>query len=207
MNLYTLGKAVTYLLVRIIFRIKHEGLENIPEGGGYILACNHQSYCDPPIAAHKVPMQVRYMAKEQLLKVPVLGFFIRRLGIIPVKRGDGDGSVIDTAIEVLRDGGILGIFPEGTRNRLEDGKMGRVRLGMVQIAGQTGADILPMAITYHKDVRFRKPVTVRYGELIPNGQLGIDLASRASLRQASKFVKYKIEALIDLPPPAQVKDK
>ena len=204
MNLYPFGKAVTYLLVRIIFRIKYEGLENIPQGGGYILACNHPSYFDPPTIAHKVPAQVRYLAKEELLRVPILGFFIRRLGIIPVRRGEGDRSTISTAIEVVNSGGVLGVFPEGTRNK--GGPTLRPRSGVAIIAGQTGADILPMAITYHKGVRLGGRVTVRYGELIPNEQLGVDTASPASMRRASKFIMDKIIALIDLPS-AQVRDK
>ena len=204
LNLYPFGKAVTYLLGRIIFRMRYEGLENIPQGGGYILACNHPSYFDPPIAAHKVQTQVRYMAKEQLLRVPILGFFIRRLGIIPVRRGESDNTAINTAIDVIRDGGILGVFPEGTRNK--GGPTLRPRSGVAIIAGKTGADVLPMAITYHKGVRFCGRVTVRYGKLIPNGRLGVDTASPASMRQASKLVMGKIIALMDLPP-AEVEGK
>ena len=198
MSLYSFGKAVTYLLVRAIFRIRYEGLENIPAGGGYILACNHPSYFDPPIVAHKVPVQVRYLAKAELLRVPILGFFIRRLGIIPVKRGENDNSAINKAVEVVRDGGVLGVFPEGTRNK--GGPTLRPRSGVAIIAGQTGADILPMAITYHKGVRLGGSVTVRYGRLIPNGEIGVDAASPASLRQASKFIMNEIIALMDPPP-------
>jgi len=201
MNLYPFGRAVTGVLVRIAFRIKFEGLENIPPAGGYILACNHRSNFDPLIIAQKVPVQVRYLAKMELLKNPVAGFIISRLGIIPVKRGEGDNSAIEKAGELVSSGGVLGVFPEGSRSK--DGVPLRPRSGVAVIAGQTGADILPMAITYGKGVRFGSAVTVRYGPLIPNAELGVDPGSPASLRQASKFVMEKIIGLMDTTFPAK----
>ncbi|MCL2857045.1 MAG: 1-acyl-sn-glycerol-3-phosphate acyltransferase [Oscillospiraceae bacterium] len=199
MNLYPLGRAATGLLVRIVFRIKHEGLENIPPDGGYILACNHRSNFDPLIIAQNIPVQVRYLAKMELLKNPVAGFIIRRLGIIPIKRGEGDNSAIETAGQIVKDGGVLGVFPEGSRSK--DGVPLRPRSGVAVIAGQTGADVLPMAITYRKGVRFGSTVTVRYGPMIPNSEIGVDTSSPASLRQASKFVMDKIISLMDPPDP------
>ena len=205
LNLFPICKAISYRLVRIIFRMKYEGLENIPEGGGYILACNHPSYFDPPIIAQKIPVQVRYLAKSELLRVPILGFFIRRLGIIPVRRGESDNSAIDAAVEVVREGGVLGVFPEGTRNK--GGPTLRPRSGIAVIAGQTGADVLPMSITYGKGVRFRGPVTVRYGPLIPNNEIGVDTASPKSVRSASKYIMEKIIALLDTPPTGRLPEK
>jgi len=198
MNLYPLGKASTGLLVRVAFRIKFEGTENIPPGGGYILACNHRSNFDPVIIAQKVPVQVYYLAKVELLKNPVAGFIISRLGIIPVKRGEGDNSAIEKAVEIVRGGGVLGVFPEGSRSK--DGVPLRPRSGAAVIASQTGADVLPMAVTYAKGVRFGGTVTVRYGQMIPNSDLGVAPGSPTSLRKASKFVMDKIVALMDPAP-------
>jgi len=201
MNLYPFCKFLSYLLVRVIFRMKYEGLENIPQEGGYILACNHRSNFDPPIISHKVSLQVRYLAKVELLQNPIAGFVMSRLGLIPVKRGEGDSRAIDKAVEVVKDGGVLGVFPEGSRSK--DGVPLRPRSGVALIAGQTGADILPMAITYPKGVRFLGPVIVRYGTLIPNEQLGVDLTSPTTMRKASKFIMDKIIALMEPPPPAK----
>ena len=198
MNLYPFGKAVTRLLTSIIFRIKYEGTENIPQGGGYILACNHPSNFDPVIISQPVSVQVRYLAKVELTRLPIAGPIISRLGIIPVTRGESDNTAINAAVEVIREGGVLGVFPEGRRNK--GGPTLRPRSGVAVIAGQTGADVLPMAITYSKGARLGSRITVRYGQMIPNGELGADPNSPASLRRASRFVMDRIIELMDPPP-------
>ena len=199
MNLYPFGKAVAGFFARLIFRIKYEGLENIPGGGGYILACNHPSNFDPIIIAQPIPVMVRYMAKVQLTRIPVAGWVIARLGIIPVMRGENDGGVaIGKAIEAVRQGSVLGVFPEGRRNLTD--KPLRPRSGVGLIAGQTGADVLPMAISYSNGRRPLSRITVRYGQMIPNTELGVDAASPATMRKASRLVMDNIIALMEPPP-------
>ena len=201
MNLYPFGRAISYPFVRFVFKMRYEGLEHIPQCGGYILACNHRSNFDPIILAHKIPLHVRYLAKAELVKNRFFGFIMKGLGIIPVKRGEGDTGALESAAEVIHSGGVLGMFPEGKRSK--DGVPLRPRSGTALIAGQTGADILPVAISYSKGVRFRGPVTVRFGPLIPNDQLGVSLESPATVRVASKLIMGNIISLMD-PTPGQL---
>ena len=200
MNLYPLVKVLTYPFVRCFFKMRYCGLEHIPQGGGYILACNHRSNYDPVLLVHKLPVQVHYLGKIELLKNRLIGFVMKSLGIIPIKRGEGDTDALDNAAELIQSGGVLGMFPEGKRSK--DGVPLRPRSGVSVIAAKTQADILPVAITYGKGVRFRSPVTVRYGQLIPHGQLGIDPDSPASIRTATKRIMGDIIALMDAPPAA-----
>ena len=209
MNIYPFGKAISYPLVHCAFKVRFEGLENIPQGGGYILACNHRSNFDPILLVQKVSIQVRYLAKAELVKNRFLGFIMRGLGIIPIKRGEGDSGAIESAVEVVKNDGVLGMFPEGKRSK--DGVPLRPRSGAALIAAQSGADILPVAISYGKGVRFRSPVTVRYGPVIPNEKLAVDLESPSTVRAASKLIMGEIISLMDplpgqLPTPEQGED-
>ncbi len=200
MNLYPFGKAVTHALVRILFKMRYEGLENIPKGGGYILASNHRSFFDPMFIAHKISPDIHFLAKEELVTPPVIGAVIRTLGVVPVRRGAGDTGALDEAARLIRGGGVLGIFPEGTRSR--DGMPLRPRSGLAIIAGKTRADILPCAVCFGRRLGFRQTVTVRYGPLIRNERLALGSGAPSSVKAASRMVMEEIVALAGAGQPA-----
>lgn len=195
MNLYPIGKVITYALMRLCFSVRYEGLEHIPSAGGYILASNHRSNFDPVLIAHKIPPQVHYLAKEELLRNAFIGTIIKSLGIIPIKRGSGDTTALDNAAQVIHDGGVLGMFPEGHRSK--DGKPLRPRSGIALIAGQTGAHILPCAVCYGEKLRFRTRVTIRYGALISHPELGVQLDAPSTIRGASRQIMDRIVGLLE----------
>lgn len=204
MNLYPFGKAVTFGAAHIAYNIRYEGLENIPKTGGYILACNHLYNIDPVVIAHKIPLPVHYLAKAELLSNAIGRAIIGSLCVVPIARGTGDTGALDQAVEVIKEGGVLGMFPEGTRSK--DGKPQRPRTGISLIAGQSGADILPVGITYINGARFRGKIIIRYGPLIPHAELGVAVDSPSSMRKSSRFIMDHIIALTDsgrelLPPP------
>lgn len=111
---YYLGKIVTGFIFRIWFHMEFYGQENQPRDRGYILCCNHRSALDPVLIAQKIKKPIRYMAKIELFQNKFVSFIIRRLGAFPVARGRGDTSAIDTAVETVKKGHVLGLFPEGT---------------------------------------------------------------------------------------------
>ena len=128
----------------ILFRPKIIGSENLPAAGGFILSANHVSNWDPPVLATFIEREVCYMAKEELFKNPVFAAAIRALHVFPVKRGAADKNAIKNAVKVLKGGGCLGIFPEGTRSKT--GKIGKAESGVSLIAAMTKAPIIPAAI-------------------------------------------------------------
>lgn len=194
--LYAFGKAVTYWYVRLFYRMRYEGLEHVPADRGFILASNHRGYTDPIFIASKVTKIVHYMAKAELFrKVPLFGWLIRHLNAFPVERGAGDGSAMNAAGEVIRNGEVLGIFPEGTRSR--DGKPLRPRSGVAMIAAKTGADVVPVAICYGERLRFRTPVTVRYGRPISFAELEVDAEKPSTIRAGARKVMDAIETLLE----------
>lgn len=139
--------------MHIKYRIKLIGGDNRPYKngikGGYIIACNHQDYGDPPLIAAVNKAHFSFMAKIELFeKNKFFAWLITKCGAFPVVRGAGDGSAIDHAIADLEKNRAFVIFPEGTRSK--DGNIGRAKSGIAVIAGKTNAPVLPMCIKYGK---------------------------------------------------------
>lgn len=143
MNLYPLGKALTTAILKIK-GYKISGLENFPSDGPVIVACNHISMWDPIIVGCSMPRQVYFMAKEELMKLPVVGQILRAVGAFPVKRGQGDIGAFRRSIGLLKEGKVLGIFPEGTRSK--SGQIQEAMAGIALIVDKSHAPILPVKV-------------------------------------------------------------
>src|SRR4051812_16324497 len=113
---YNVCRSLLRLIYAVLFRFEASGLENIPAAGPVVLCSNHISLLDPTTVGTKVNRKVHYMAKAELFNVPLFGAFIRKLGAFPVKRGGVSKDAIRNAIWLLKEGEMMGIFPEGTRN-------------------------------------------------------------------------------------------
>lgn len=191
---YRFARGLVHGIFGALYRVRYHGLENIPQGGGYVLCSNHISQKDPIFIALKVPGQICYMAKAELFKFKPLGFIISHLGTFPVERGKGDTGAIDAAGERIRQGKILGIFPEGTRSK--DGKLQRFKSGAIVVAAQTGADILPVIVSGPKKLKIFTRVDVTYGKMIKNSDLGLtDIHAPSQLRAAKKVLTEQMQAL------------
>lgn len=169
MNFYQFGRIVCNICLSAYFNLEVSGLENLPSEGGFVLCCNHQSYLDPPLMGLKIKdRQLTFMAKEALFHKPILAPIIKKLGAFPVSKNQKDGRAVKQAIQTVKDGKILALFPEGTRSK--SGKLLKPKSGVVVIAAKTGAPIVPTAIKYYgKHPRSR--IVVRFGEPISNEQL------------------------------------
>lgn len=149
--LYIILRPIIEPFARFFLRIKVSGKENIPKNGGCIICPNHTSIADV-FALTVIRRQIRYMGKEELFKIPVLNVILRALGAFAVKRGKGDMQAIDNACKILNNGGIFGIFPEGTRSKY--GKPGKAKTGAALIQMKTKATLIPVSIRYSTG-RFR----------------------------------------------------
>ena len=142
--LYRFLQIVFRLLFYTVFRTRVYGRENIPKEGAVILAANHASNIDPPLMASLIERPVSYMAKIELFENLIFGAAIRRCHAFPVKRGASDRGAIKAAVTVLKEGHMLGLFPEGTRSKT--GELQKAEAGIALIASMTGAPIVPVAI-------------------------------------------------------------
>lgn len=140
---YDFSKATVRLIARTLWRAQASGTQDVPLDGPLIVACNHVSYLDPPVMGSFCPRRISYMAKKELFSIPILGNVIRGLGAYAVDREGSATAAIKRSLEVLRQGGTVGIFPEGTRNRT-----GEVvpQPGVALLASLAKAPVVPACI-------------------------------------------------------------
>jgi 1-acyl-sn-glycerol-3-phosphate acyltransferase len=143
---WLIGMPLRYLF----FRAEVVGLDNIPRSGGAVLVANHLSNFDPGLIGTTMKRRIRFMAKQELF-VPGLGLLLRLHGDFPVRRLERDTAAVRKAQEVVREGDILGMFPEGTRSKI--GSMNHAHPGTALIALRTGVPIIPAAITGTEKIR------------------------------------------------------
>ena len=154
--------AIVFLPLTIFLPIKVIGRKNLPKKQGYILTCNHYSNFDAPMLDIKFGRKIRFLAKKELFKKKFAGFFIKQFGGFPIDRGKTDINAFKFAIKTVKEKKILGIFPEGTRNKTGSEEMQSAKSGAVIFASKTGAPIVPCVLT--KPIKFLRRTTLIIGE-------------------------------------------
>ncbi|TDX53308.1 lysophospholipid acyltransferase family protein [Orenia marismortui] len=187
----------TCLALRGLFGIgaawKVKGLENLPEEGGVIVVANHQSNYDPPILGCSLNRQVHFMAKEDLFDGFIKNKYMRSVGAFPVKRGRGDMGAIKTALKLLRNGEVLGIFPEGTRSKT--GKLKRAKLGAVMLALKSEVPIVPVGLKGTKKP-FREDLIINIGKAFMLDKYYNRKLDKEEMKEVGKEIMAKIAELL-----------
>ena len=142
--LYAVLKPLAVLLMRLLFRLEGRGTEHVPAQGPVLLVANHSSLLDPPLVGGVAPRQLSFMAKAELFRVPLFGALIRRLNARPVRLEGADAGALRTALRVLQEGGVLLMFPEGTRG--PEGALREPKPGAAMLAVTSGAPVVPVFI-------------------------------------------------------------
>ena len=190
---YKIIRAIGKPLVKMLFRTKVVGTENIPKDSGYILCCNHTHFIDVAFLIVSIPHTICFMAKEELFHNKLANWFLSKMGAFPVVRASATAaSAIKRAEEIVLGGNVTGIFPEGTRSK--DGKPKKAKSGVAIIASQTNCPVLPISIYYSGKLKLFKKVTLRIGKLIPKEQLALQSNDRAELRRVSTMIMDTITA-------------
>ncbi len=198
MSLYFFLLRTVTPFARLLFRIRYVGRENIPKEGKLIVCSNHRSVIDPYLVAVPFKRQLHFMAKSELFQEhgKFAAWFLRKMGAFPVRRDKGDTESIRKAAEILEQGEILGIFPQG--RVVFDTSPFRPKAGFALLAARTKAPVLPVSIYREGEkMRFRSKVTIRIGPVIPYEELGLEDSSREGLKQASALLAEKINGQLE----------
>jgi 1-acyl-sn-glycerol-3-phosphate acyltransferase len=166
---YWVVKALLTPVLRFLFRVRVEGAEHIPADGAAILASNHLSFSDSIFLPLVLRRRVTFVAKAEYFDDPKTAWFFRAVGQIPIKREGGSASqgALDAATEVLHDGGLFGIYPEGTRS--PDGRLYKGHTGVARLALRNRCPVLAVAMVGTREAQpigqakpnFFMPITVR----------------------------------------------
>jgi glycerol-3-phosphate dehydrogenase (NAD(P)+) len=148
---YWIVRAILQPFFLIYFRASRIGREHIPAKGPVIIAANHRSFLDPFVIAIMARRPMHYVAKQELFSRPWQAWILNALGAFPVKRGESDAEMLETARQILARGDIVLIFPEGTRVR--PGALGQPKRGVGRLALDSGAPVVPLAIIGTESVR------------------------------------------------------
>jgi len=144
-----------WLLGPIFCRIDIRGRENLPKSGGAVVACNHNFGPDFILLSMASTRELCFMAKAEAFSWnPILSSILKAGGVFPVRRGKGDNSAIETAVELAEEGDIVAMFPEGTRSR--SGELMHGKSGAARIAMAAGVPIIPASVTNSASVLKRK---------------------------------------------------
>ena len=202
---YWILKAILTPILRILFRVRVEGKENLPKNGAAILASNHLSFCDSIFLPLVLRRRITFVAKAEYFEDRKTAWFFRAVGQIPIKRGGGSAAqrALDSAKEVLDSGSLFGIYPEGTRS--PDGRLYKGHTGVARLALASGAPIHAVAMIGTREAQpigqvkpnFFSPITVRISAPIDISHVmgAADPGDPTVLRRITDDVMFELSML------------
>src|SRR5437763_4760399 len=203
--MYWVLKAVLTPILRFLFRVRVEGDENVPTHGPAILASNHLSFSDSIFLPLVLRRRITFVAKAEYFEEKKTAWFFRAVGQIPIERGGGSASqrALDSAMEVLRDGGLFGIYPEGTRS--PDGCLYKGHTGVARLALQSGAPVVAVAMVGTREAQpigqvkpnFFSPIGVRFSRPMRFDRYADRADDPRVLRQITDEIMFELRALSD----------
>jgi 1-acyl-sn-glycerol-3-phosphate acyltransferase len=199
--LYAIAWVLVNVVARLFFRLRVIGQHHIPREGGVLIAANHVSYTDIPFLGCAMRRRANFIAKAELFNNPVVGWFYRTMGGMPIERGSISRDKLSEAIRRLDSGKLVVIYPEGARSK--DGRLRPGMRGIGLIVALTGVPVVPAYISGtdkvmpvgSKWVRFH-PVAILFGEPLDfSGLLKQSLPSQVTHKMISDAVMEKIQEL------------
>jgi 1-acyl-sn-glycerol-3-phosphate acyltransferase len=209
---FKFGATVMRPILNLLTKKDWRGAEKLPKTGAAIVVCNHLSYVDPLTFTHflynngRAP---RYLGKESVFKVPIIGRVIRGAGQIPVSRESKDAvKGLEHAIAVLKAGHLLGVYPEGTLTRDENLWPMKAKTGVARLALITGAPVYPCASwgpekvlpPYSKKLHFfpRTKISILVGEPVDLSQWKGRAEDPQAIEEAADFIMDRITELLEI---------
>ena len=198
--LYNIAHFVVSFLAKHLFKLRVEGFQHIPEHGPLIIAANHASHLDIPLLGCTLHRRANFVGKSELFEIPILGWILRLLGGIPIRRGRVDHRAIAEIRTKLQQGSILVFYLEG--GRTPDGMLQKPKAGIGMIAAMTGAQVVPAYIkgTYQALPKGKKwfrsvPISIVYGPPVDFSNWGYDNEGKADYQEISNGIMREITTL------------
>ncbi|SFQ73150.1 1-acyl-sn-glycerol-3-phosphate acyltransferase [Amycolatopsis arida] len=192
-RLHDLGRVIARYVLRPAFSVRVRGLDRVPRTGPVVLVANHSTLVEPQLIFGMLPRRSVFLVKEELF-TGAMGWLLRRIGQLSVRRGEPDRVPLLTAVRVLRAGGLVGVFPEGSRGA---GDVATAERGAAWLVRASGAVVLPVAVRGTlrppgRGRRFRPVVDLVVGE-----PFGLPVGpGRAGLVTATERLRTELAALV-----------
>ena len=174
--------------VRVFFRVKIQGRENIPQDKSCLICANHSSNWDAVFLLVLTKRKINFMAKAEVFKNPILKYILTKFGAFPVQRGKADVGAVKKSMSILNNNEVLGMFPTGTRTSREDGA--EVKAGAALIGTRTGTTVVPVYIK--SKYRIFSKVTITYGECMDLSEYKGKKLSQEELHDISEDIYQRI---------------
>lgn len=188
MSLYPFAKNLVWYLLKPFYRMEVHGTEHIPEDGPVIICSNHISNFDPPIVGGAATRDIHFLAKAELFKGKFFNYFFRKLNAVPIKRGTNDRQALREALTLLKEGKVLGLFPEGTRSK--SGELGEGLSGIGFFALRSDAIVVPCVII--GPYKIGRKLKIVFGSPVEITSLR---ESKASAKEATEKIMTEISNL------------
>ena len=199
--LYWLSRGFVYFCLLLKYRLRVSGREHVPARGGAVIAANHCSYLDPPVMAGCSNRRiVHFMARDTLFSNPVARWFFPRVGVIALDRTKGDLGALKKAIATLKEGRVIGLFPEGTRS--PDGQMREAKGGIGFLIAKGNVPVVPLYISgthaaFPKGADKLRPgrLVARFGPPISPDEIRAAMPAKNDYEAVGALVMSRIRAL------------
>ena len=203
--LYWLSRGFVYFCLLLKYRLRVSGREHVPAKGGAVIAANHCSYLDPPVMAGCSNRRiVHFMARDTLFSNPVARWFFPRVGVIALDRTKGDLGALKKAIATLKEGRVIGLFPEGTRS--PDGQMREAKGGIGFLIAKGDVPVVPLYISgtfaaFPKGADKLRPgrLVARFGPPISPDEIRAAMPAKNDYEAVGALVMSRIRALAEEP--------
>lgn len=201
--LYWLSRGFVYFCLLLKYRLRVSGREHVPARGGAVIAANHCSYLDPPVMAGCSNRRiVHFMARDTLFSNPVARWFFPRVGVIALDRTKGDLGALKKAIATLKEGHVIGLFPEGTRS--PDGQMREAKGGIGFLIAKGNVPVVPLYISgtfaaFPKGADKLRPgrLVARFGPPISPEEIRAAMPAKNDYEAVGALVMSRIRALAE----------
>lgn len=195
--LYNFLKILLRIIMIPFVKIEVQNMDNFPQKGPVLLACNHLSNWDPVILAIALPRKLHFMAKEELFKILILGSIMRNVGTFPVRRGAADRNAIRESLKVLNDNNVLCIFPEGHRSK--PGQLLPFQAGVTLIAHKGNAPLVPIGLSGTNNIikkGLRVKIKLNIGEPIYPNKIVEGKIGSTQLEEITQILQNKVSDLL-----------